>query len=37
MNYWFKHPLRYKFGASIRIDIHDDSEIDVFKNKYRVS
>lgn len=36
-DYWFERPLRYKFGASIRIDNLTDYRINVLKNKYKVS
>ncbi len=32
-NNWFEHPLRYKFGASIRIDNCTDYRICVLRNK----
>ncbi len=32
-NYWFKPPLNYNFGATIRIDYSDFYSINIFKNK----
>lgn len=36
-NYWFGHPLRYKFGASIRIENPNIYVVKVIKNEDRVS
>lgn len=32
-NYWFEYPLRYKFGASIRIDNSIRFDVKVIKNE----
>ena len=32
-NYWFEHPLRYKFGASIRIDNPTKYIVKIIRNE----
>jgi len=34
-NYWFEHPLRYKFGASIRIDNPNEYIVKIIRNEDR--
>lgn len=36
-NYWFEHPLRYKFGASIRIENPNNYVVKVIENEDRIS
>ena len=35
--YWFEHPLKYKFGASIRIENPNNYVAKIIKNEDRVS